>query len=150
MDLNQLASELANATTAKANDLIADNARAYESSRSLYVGVAVGAIGLALLLGFVLSWSVVGPIQRIDSRLATIAAGDFSGHVDVENRDELGALAANVNRTNDELQTPLRGARGGEPAQVGLPGQHVARAAHADERDHRVLAGAVARGWSAR
>ena len=104
MDLNQLASELANATTAKANDLIADNARAYESSRSLYVGVAVGAIGLALLLGFVLSWSVVGPIQRIDSRLATIAAGDFSGHVDVENRDELGALAANVNRTNDELR----------------------------------------------
>jgi len=103
VDLNQLASELANATTAKANDLIADNARAYESSRSLYVGVAVGAIGLALVLGFVLSWSVVGPIQRIDSRLATIAEGDFSGHVDVENRDELGALAANVNRTNDEL-----------------------------------------------
>ena len=104
VDLNQLTSELANATTAKANDLIADNARAYASSRSLYVGVAVGAIGLALLLGFVLSWSVVGPIQRIDPRLAAIAGGDFSGHVDVENRDELGALAANVNRTNDELR----------------------------------------------
>jgi signal transduction histidine kinase len=103
-DLNQLASELTNATTAKASDLIAENARAYASSRSLYVGVAVGAIGLALLLGFVLSWSVVGPIQRIDPRLAAIAGGDFSGHVDVENRDELGALAANVNRTNDELR----------------------------------------------
>ena len=64
----------------------------------------MGAIGLALLLGFVLSWSVVGPIQRIDARLAAIAWGDFSGHVDVENRDELGALAANVNRTNDELR----------------------------------------------
>jgi len=103
-ELNQLASELANATTAKASALIADNARAYASSRSLYVGVAVGAIGLALLLGFVLSWSVIGPIQRIDPRLAAIAAGDFSGRVDVENRDELGALAANVNRTNDELR----------------------------------------------
>ena len=102
--LNQLASELANATTAKASLLIADNASAYASSRSLYVGVAVVAIGLALLLGFVLSWSVIGPIQRIDPRLAAIAGGDFSGHVDVENRDELGALAANVNRTNDELR----------------------------------------------
>ena len=59
---------------------------------------------LALLLGFVLSWSVIGPIQRIDTRLAAIASGDFSGHVDVTNRDELGALAANVNRMNDELQ----------------------------------------------
>ena len=55
-DLNQLASELTNATTAKASALIADNARAYASSRSLYVGVAVGAIGLALLLGFVSSF----------------------------------------------------------------------------------------------
>jgi signal transduction histidine kinase len=104
IDLNQLATELANATTAKTDDLIAQNARAYASSRDLFIGVAVGAIVLALLLGFVLSWSLVGPIQRIDSRLAAIASGDFSGHVDVENRDELGALGAHVNRMNDELR----------------------------------------------
>ena len=66
--------------------------------------MAAGAIVLALLLGFVLSWSVIGPIQRINFRLAAIASGDFSGHVDVANRDELGALALNVNRMNDELQ----------------------------------------------
>jgi signal transduction histidine kinase len=59
---------------------------------------------LALLLGFVLSWSVIGPIQNIDARLAAIASGDFSGHVQVDNRDELGALGANVNRMNDELR----------------------------------------------
>jgi signal transduction histidine kinase len=47
---------------------------------------------------------VIGPVQSIDSRLAAIASGDFSGHVDVANRDELGALAINVNRMNDELQ----------------------------------------------
>ena len=68
----------------------------------------MGAIVLALLLGFVLAWSVIGPIQRIDARLAAIASGDFSGHVDVENRDELGALAANVNRMNDELRRLYR------------------------------------------
>jgi signal transduction histidine kinase len=66
--------------------------------------VAAGAIVLALLLGFVLSWSLIGPIHRIDSRLAAIASGDFSRHVDVDNRDELGTLAANVNRMNDELE----------------------------------------------
>jgi signal transduction histidine kinase len=104
IDLNQLATVLANATTAKADALIAQNARAYASSRNLFVGVAVGAIVLALLLGFVLSWSLIGPIQRIDSRLAAIASGDFSGHVEVSNRDELGALGANVNRMNDELR----------------------------------------------
>jgi signal transduction histidine kinase len=103
VDINRLTTVLANATTAKADDLIAENASASASSRNLVIGVATGALVLALLLGLVLSWSVIGPIQRIDARLATIAAGDFSGHVDVSNRDELGALAANVNRMNDEL-----------------------------------------------
>ena len=108
IDVNQLARVLSNKTTARTEDLIAQNANSYSSSRDLFIAVAVVAIILASLLGFVLSWSVVGPIQRIDSRLAAIAAGDFSGHVDVPNRDELGALAANVNRMNDELRHVYR------------------------------------------
>ena len=108
IDLNQQATELANATDARAGALIDQNAGAYMSSRNLFIGVAVGVIVLALLLGFLLSWSVIGPIQQIDARLAAIASGNFSGHVDVTNRDELGALAANVNRMNDELQRLYR------------------------------------------
>ena len=108
IDLSQHATELANTTRKRANALIAENAGAYTSSRNLLVGAAAGTIVLALLLGFVLSWSLIGPIQRIDSRLAAIASGNFSGHVDVTNRDELGALAANVNRMNDELQRLYR------------------------------------------
>ena len=104
IDLNQLATPLSDATRAKTDDLIAENAGAYGRSRNLFIGVSAAAIVLALLLGFVLSWSVIAPIQRIDARLAAIASGDFSGHVDVANRDELGALAANVNRMNDELR----------------------------------------------
>jgi signal transduction histidine kinase len=104
IELNGLAAELANRTTASTQALIAQNASSYANQRNLFVGVAVGAIAAALLLGFVLSWSLIGPIQRIDSRLAAIASGDFSGHVDVENRDELGALGAHVNQMNDELR----------------------------------------------
>jgi signal transduction histidine kinase len=63
---------------------------------------------LALFLGLVLSWSLIGPIQRIEAGLAAIASGDFSGRVEVANRDELGALAANVNRMNDELDRLYR------------------------------------------
>ena len=73
--------------------------RATSSSRS-----ARRSVALALALGLLLSWSLVGPIQRTEARLAEIAAGDFSGTLDVPNRDELGSLAANVNRMNDELR----------------------------------------------
>ena len=107
-DLDTIAAELANVTKAKTDAVIAQNASAYTSSRNLFIGVAAGAIALALLLGFVLSWSLVGPIQKIDTRLAGIASGDFSKHVEVDNRDELGVLGANVNRMNDELQRLYR------------------------------------------
>jgi signal transduction histidine kinase len=103
-DLATDAAELANGTREEIQDLIARNASSFSSSRALFIGVAAGALVLALLLGFVLSWSLIGPIQQIDTRLASIASGDFSSNVEVENRDELGALSANVNRMNEELR----------------------------------------------
>ena len=51
----------------------------------------------------VISRSLVGPIRKMDTRLAAITSGNFSGHVDVPNRDEFGALATNLNRMNDQL-----------------------------------------------
>ena len=108
VDLEVAARRLAETTTAKTTALIAENQRSYSSSRNLFVGVAAGAVLLALVLGLLLSWSLVGPIQRIGVRLAAIASGDFSRHIEVANRDELGALGANVNRMNDELDRLYR------------------------------------------
>ncbi len=103
-DLKQLSADLADGTRAEVEELVARNASSFASSRALFIGVAAGALVLALLLGFVLSWSLIGPIQQIDTRVAAIASGDFSGRVEVDNRDELGALGTNVNRMNDELR----------------------------------------------
>jgi signal transduction histidine kinase len=103
-DLRRYAAVLSDGIREDVKDLMAQNDSSFANSRALFIGVAAGALALALLLGFVLSWSLIGPIQRIDDRLAAIASGDFSGHVEVENRDELGALSANVNRMNEELR----------------------------------------------
>jgi signal transduction histidine kinase len=108
VDLEVAARRLAESTTVKTNALVAENRRAYVSSRNLFIGVGAGTVFLALFLGFVLSWSLIWPIQRIGGRLAGIASGDFSGRVDVANRDELGTLATNVNRMNDELRRVYR------------------------------------------
>jgi signal transduction histidine kinase len=94
---------LATRTQAQTDALVAQNRRSFTDSRNLFIGVAGGSVVLALLLGFGLSWSLIAPLRSTEARLAEIAAGDFSGHVDVPNRDEIGVLAANVNRMNDEL-----------------------------------------------
>jgi len=101
--LGALTDALATRTREQTAALIAQNRSAYTGSRNLLIGVGAGSVVLALMLGFVLSWSVIGPIQTTEERLEEIASGDFSKHLDVPNRDELGALAANVNKMNDEL-----------------------------------------------
>jgi signal transduction histidine kinase len=96
---------LANEAEADIVEIVRTNEAAFAQSRRLFTGSAVGAIVLALLLVFAISWSLIAPIRRIDDRLARIASGDFSGHVEVPNRDEIGTLAGNVNSMNDQLKT---------------------------------------------
>ena len=103
-DLSDLTDRLAARTIEQTDLLVTENRNSYTGSRNLFIAVGAGSVLLALLLGTVLSWSVVGPLQRTESRLAEIASGDFTRHVDVPNRDELGSLAVNLNRMNDELR----------------------------------------------
>ena len=101
--LERVTNQLVNRAEADMVASIEAGEDAYRTSRWIVIGFAVGSIGLALVLGYVISWSLIEPVQRMDTRLREIAAGDFSRHVAVMNRDELGALAANLNRMNDEL-----------------------------------------------
>jgi signal transduction histidine kinase len=107
-DLESLTNRLVSTTQAETTALIASNRSSFSASQRLFLAVAAGGIVLALLLGFVLAWSLIGPIQRMESRVAAIAAGDFTGRVEIPNRDELGRLAENINRMNDELQRLYR------------------------------------------
>jgi signal transduction histidine kinase len=101
--LERLTNQLVNKAESDIATLVEKTQASYRDSRQGFIAVAAGGIGLALLLGFAISWSIIGPLTKINRRLDDLASGDFSGQVDVANRDELGALAANLNRMNDEL-----------------------------------------------
>jgi signal transduction histidine kinase len=107
---NPLADRLERLTNQLVNQAEADMVASVDASHEAYVRArrnvitfAVGAVGLALMLGFAISWSLIGAVTEIDARLEQIAAGDFSRRVEVPNRDELGTLALNLNRTNEQL-----------------------------------------------
>ena len=96
--------DLVRKTRIHANELVAADHSSFARSRDLLIGVGSGSLVLALVLGLLLAWSVVAPLRRTESHLDEIAAGDFSGRLDVANRDEIGRLAAKVNSTSDELE----------------------------------------------
>jgi signal transduction histidine kinase/DNA-binding response OmpR family regulator len=101
--LERLTNELVNKAEADVVAGIEASGDAYRTSQTIVIGFALGAIVLALILGRTISLSLIGPIREIDTRLHEIASGDFTQRVTVGNRDELGALAANVNRTSEQL-----------------------------------------------
>jgi signal transduction histidine kinase/DNA-binding response OmpR family regulator len=101
--LERLTNELVNKAEADVVAGIEASGEAYRTSQTIVIVFALGAIVLALILGRTISLSLIGPIREIDTRLHEIASGDFTQRVTVGNRDELGALAANVNRTSEQL-----------------------------------------------
>jgi signal transduction histidine kinase/DNA-binding NarL/FixJ family response regulator len=101
--LERLTNQLVNKAEADMVTGIEASNQAYVTSRWAVVGFALGSSVLALILGYAISESLIGPVTEIEGRLSRIAVGDFSQRIDVVNRDELGALATIVNRMSDEL-----------------------------------------------
>ena len=128
----------------------------------LLAAFLAAGIGLSVLL----ARRLVRPVKQMRTSAARIGAGAYDERIELRRRDELGGLADELNgmaaslqasvqsleqrveeRTR-ELQQALAGAfaegppaRGRERAQERVPGEHVARAADAAERDDRLLAG---------
>ncbi len=102
--LQQITSQLVADAEASMAAHTAASHRAYQTAHWVVLGSAVGTIALALLLGYALSGSLIGAVREMKVGLRRIAAGDFSQGVVVANRDELGVLAADINRMSSELR----------------------------------------------
>lgn len=76
---------------------------AYETARHRTTGIAAIAVGIALLLGYLISSSIIWPVRHISDALDRISRGMFDTHAQVPNRDEFGALAQGVTDMSAEL-----------------------------------------------
>ncbi len=78
--LERLTNQLVNQTEADMVASVDTSHDAFVRARWVVIGFAVAAIVLALVLGFAISWSLVGAVSAMDTSLAQIASGDFSGN----------------------------------------------------------------------
>ena len=70
---------------------------------AVVLGFSGASLAAAVVIGFVLSWSFIRPVRRMDRALARIANGEFDVNVQVPNRDEFGTLSQHLNATAAEL-----------------------------------------------
>src|SRR5262245_37922175 len=87
--LERLTNELVNKAEADMVARVEVNHDASLTARWVIIGFAVGSIGLALILGYAISWSLIGPVKQMDVQLRQIATGDVSHRAEVPKRDEL-------------------------------------------------------------
>ena len=98
-----LVDQVVTSEQSKMAGLRANVAAAARRTQVLMAGFVVVAILLALLLGFVISWSFILPVQQAHGFLNEVAKGNFQATIDVPNRDEFGVLAARMNHMSQEL-----------------------------------------------
>ena len=101
--LERLTNELVNKAEVEMVNSTEVSAASYKQSQYIVAGFALSSILLALLLGYAISGSIIAPVRQMEARFDEIGEGQFSNPVVVVNRDELGALASNLNRMSDEL-----------------------------------------------
>ena len=101
--LEQLTNRLVSKVEADMAACIEASHSAYRYGQTVVIGFALGSILLGIYFGRTISALIVGPLRQIGMRLSRIATGDFDQFVSIPNRDELGVLAENVNRTSEQL-----------------------------------------------
>ena len=87
----------------KMDSLRASVAAANRKAPIIMRSFAAVLILLALLLGFVISWSFIQPVRDAQGFLTQVAKGNFKATINVPNRDEFGDLADQMNEMGREL-----------------------------------------------
>ncbi len=102
--IEQLVTQLVERERNKMDRLRDSVAAANRNTLILMASSAAALMVVALLLGFVISWSFILPVQKAHDFLSEVAKGNFAATIKVPNRDEFGALAAHMNHMSQELQ----------------------------------------------
>jgi len=101
--IEEFVTQLVERERSKMDRLRASVAAANRNALILMASSAAALMVVALLLGFVISWSFILPVQKAHGFLSEVAKGNFAATIDVPNRDEFGTLAAHMNHMSHEL-----------------------------------------------
>ena len=73
-------------------------------SKTLIIIVSVAALCISFLMGLLIIRSITGPISKTVELAKTMAMGDFTAKLDIDQEDEIGNMASSMNATVDKLR----------------------------------------------
>ncbi|MGE8655874.1 MAG: methyl-accepting chemotaxis protein [Achromobacter sp.] len=85
----------------------------YARTRDIMVALSLGGVALGILLGWLMTRGIVGPLGQAVNAARQVAAGDLTGDIRVLKRDETGDLMAALKDMNDGLAGIVRDVRDG-------------------------------------
>ena len=73
----------------------------------------IAALTLSVLMAFFMVRSITGPVGKASALAETMARGDFTAKLDIDQKDEIGAMARSLNSMVGQLSTMIRDIVGG-------------------------------------
>jgi diguanylate cyclase (GGDEF)-like protein len=87
---------------------LSDALSRFNHLRALLIGLAVLSLVASIAGSFFIARSITRPLNRLAQSAARIRKGDYSGELDIEGSDEIGALAASFNHMREGIATHER------------------------------------------
>ena len=85
-----------------------DAADAAGSATTLITTLLAVALALSVILAFFIVRSIIGPVSKAASLAETMAKGDFTAKLDINQKDEIGHMATSLNSMIDQLGSMIR------------------------------------------
>ena len=84
-----------------------------EAAVRLITILLVMALALSVAMAFFIVRSITGPVAKASKLAETMAKGDFTSTLDIDQKDEIGAMARSLNTMVGQLSTMIREINGG-------------------------------------
>jgi len=83
-------------------------ARTYEQSKAISIAALILGVLLASGFGFMIVRSITGPVDKAAALAETMARGDFTTMIDINQKDEIGLMAKSLNSMAQQVGAMIR------------------------------------------
>lgn len=102
-NVNQTLADITNSKVALASQASDDNSATVKKSKTLTIALIASGVGLAILLGFIISLSISRRLKRLMLVAEDVADGNLAVTINSEARDEIGILSKAFQRMCNNL-----------------------------------------------